>query len=330
MLLAVLILIASVASLAIALRPAQSAAWMTLQPVIRADFPDPDILVVDGVFYAYATNADGKHIQVARSHDLEQWNMLPDALPILPDWASSSGEQVWAPAVLKINDQYVMYYTAHDQASDRQCIGVATSLRPEGPFHDTRALPFVCPSSLGGAIDASPLHDGDQLYLYFKSDGNCCGLKTHIWGQELAADGLSLLGKPVSLLSNDQSWEGSVVEAPQMLKHDGAYYLFYSGNDYANAHYAVGYAHCQSPLGPCIKPTKPGSSPLIASPDGYTSSLVGPGGEDIFQQGNVTWIAFHAWPVSFDGQLGQGRYMLIARLEWHGDQPVVLRHQTRS
>ena len=36
-----------------------------------------------------------------------------------------------------------------------------------------------------------------------------------------------------------------------MLKHADAYVMFFSANFYAGQEYAVGYATCQSPLGPC-------------------------------------------------------------------------------
>ena len=56
-------------------------------PVINADFPDPDVLRgPDGYFYAYATQTEreGKwiDIQVARSNDLVHWRLRGDALPV--------------------------------------------------------------------------------------------------------------------------------------------------------------------------------------------------------------------------------------------------------
>lgn len=43
-----------------------------------------------------------------------------------------------------------------------------------------------------------------------------------------------------------------------MMKHGNGpqpYYLFYSANWYASYQYAVGYATCTTPVGPCVKPT---------------------------------------------------------------------------
>lgn len=299
-----------------AMRPAISPP--TSGPAIGGDFADPAVLVVGDDYFAYATNAAGKHVQVARSTDLRQWTMLPDALPSLPAWASAGGAYVWAPDVIQIGAQFVMYYTARDAAAGRQCIGVATSARPAGPFRDDSPQPLVCQRALGGDIDASPFRDGAALYLYFKSDGNCCHLLTTIWGQRLAPDGLRLVGAPIALLTNDQAWEGDVVEAPNMLQHDGRYDLFYSGNDYASARYAIGFARCQTPLGPCQKPL---DHPVLASDPTAPTPLIGPGGASLFQVGDATWIAFHTW---MGGASSGVRSTLIEQLIWVGDIPEPL------
>ena len=99
-------------------------------PVLRADFPDPGLLFAEGLYYAYATNGSGKNVQLARSADLVEWELLTDAMPSLPTWAKLGGSFVWAPEVIQIGEQYVLYYTARDKAADRQCIGVATSDKP--------------------------------------------------------------------------------------------------------------------------------------------------------------------------------------------------------
>ena len=198
-------------------------------PVLRENFADPFILEVEATYWLYATNGSGKNISLARSTDLVSWKILGDAMPALPKWAKLTGGLVWAPEVIKIGEQYLMYYTARDKASDKQCVGVAVSDKPEGKFKDQNLQPLVCQSQEGGTIDASPFRDQDgKLYLYYKNDGNCCSMATYIYVQELAADGLSLVGEPLRLIRNDQLWEGHVIEAPTMFEHDGRYYLFFS------------------------------------------------------------------------------------------------------
>ena len=65
------------------------------------------------------------------------------------------------------------------------------------------------------------------------------------------AEGATLTGKPVRLLTNHALWHGRVIEAPQMHVRDGRYYLFYSAHAFDSSNYAVGYALCEGPLGPC-------------------------------------------------------------------------------
>src|ERR1700730_5899647 len=55
-------------------------------PVASIDFPDPFVLPVGGVFYAYATNAGSTNVQLMSSVDLVGWEMLADARPVLPSW----------------------------------------------------------------------------------------------------------------------------------------------------------------------------------------------------------------------------------------------------
>ena len=94
-------------------------------PVIDQDFADPGALKVGDTYYAYATNFGSTNVQVARSKDLVHWEMLNDALPILPAWASPNN--TWAPEVMALADgkSYVMYFTARDTTSNKQCVGVA-------------------------------------------------------------------------------------------------------------------------------------------------------------------------------------------------------------
>lgn len=291
-------------------------------PVLRADFPDPGVIQVGEAYYAYATNSGGKNVQVARSDDLVNWAQLPDAMPAIGSWAQLGGSFVWAPEVIQIGEQFVLYYTARDKEADRQCIGVATSAQPEGRFRDPNDAPLICQVEEGGSIDASPFRDADgRLYLYWKNDGNCCNLPTFLYAQELAPDGLSLVGEPVQLARNDGAWEGRVVEAPTMWLHDEDYYLFFSGNNYAGMEYAVGYATCASALGPCEDAP---ANPILRSVMDTPPPVVGPGHQTIIEDDDgETWMVYHAWEVTSAGLRGSRRFMWIDRLVWRDGVPVV-------
>src|SRR5437660_1444983 len=214
-----------------------------------------------------------------------------------------------------------MYYTARDMQSNKQCVGVATSDKPEGKFKDSSTHALVCQVDQGGTIDPSPFRDGTRLYLYFKNDGNCCGITTYLYAQQLSPDGLSMIGKPTPLVHNDKLWEGSVVEAPTMFKHNGKYYLFFSANDFAGVNYAVGYASCQAATGPCAEAPE---NPVLASRVSHQPLVIGPGGEALIQVGNQTWMAYHAWNTNPDGSQGSSRFMWLDRVTWQNDTPHVL------
>lgn len=289
-------------------------------PVFNADFPDPFVLEAGGKYYAYATNGNGRRIQVAVSDDLITWALIKDAMPSAAKWATSQTGLTWAPEVMKINEMYMLYYTSRDIDSNKQCVGVATSDKPEGPFKDISATPLVCQAKEGGTIDASPFRDGDKVYLYFKNDGNCCGMPTHIYVQEMAPDGLRMVGEPTALLVNDQSWEGHVIEAPTMFKKDGKYYLFFSANNYGDEKYAVGYALCDSPTGPCQDAQE---NPILKSRTNQEPKVIGPGHQTLFQVGDQTWIFYHAWNVDAQGKQGGQRYMWLDQVGWKDGKPVV-------
>jgi arabinan endo-1,5-alpha-L-arabinosidase len=284
-------------------------------PVLDEDFPDPDILEVDGTYYAYATNTSTLNVQVATSTDLTSWEMLNgDALPDLPSWVIPG--KTWAPEVTQFGpDQYVMYPTTTNFDPTFQCIAVATATSPEGPFEFVGEEMLVCPAEEGGAIDASTFTDDDGTrHLLWKNDGNCCGFDTWLYIAPLSPDGLRLAGEPTRLVKQDQEWEGNLVEAPTLVKRDGSYVLMYSANDYGGEQYAIGYATADSVTGPYTK----GEEPLFTT-EASGGVYVGPGGQDVVVAPDGSdQLAFHSW---YGGITYRG--MNMAELTWKGGRPVV-------
>ncbi|HJR78703.1 MAG TPA: glycoside hydrolase family 43 protein [Anaerolineales bacterium] len=285
-------------------------------PVLDQDFPDPDVLQVGDMYYAYATNANDINIQAARSTDLVHWDVLEDALPELPAWAVQSFGSVWAPEVFRPGEgQYVMYFTARFAIGfdGVQCIGVATGNDPADPFVSSNPEPFICQTDQGGSIDPSAFVDADgRRYVLWKNDGNSRGGQTWLYIQPVSADGLTLQGEPRQLLTADQRWEGILVEAPTLWRQDGKYYLFYSANAYNDRRYATGYAVADNIFGPYVK----AEEPLIATD--LAAGLVGPGGQDVVTDDDgETWIMFHGWAP--DGY----RRLYLAPLAWHNGLPTL-------
>ncbi|HMQ30243.1 MAG TPA: glycoside hydrolase family 43 protein [Chloroflexaceae bacterium] len=287
-----------------------------VNPVINRDFPDPDLLKVGDTYYAYATNSGVAHVQGASSQDLVRWDLVTGVLPSIPPWARAG--LTWAPEVTTWDDgaTFVMYVTARDIASDKQCIGTATSDSPEGPFLSDAEEALICQIDEGGSIDAAAFRDDDGTpYLLWKNDGNCCGRPVYIYLQQVSPDGLSLVGEPTRLLTNDQPWEGNLIEAPTLWKHEGRYYLFYSANSYAGVDYAVGYAVADTITGPY---TKPADEPLLSTDYGVGAAL-GPGGQDVVvAPDGATWLVYHSWDPS-----ASYRRMNLDELDWEDGRPVV-------
>ncbi|HEC10678.1 MAG TPA: hypothetical protein ENI86_14110, partial [Acidimicrobiales bacterium] len=252
----------------------------------EGDFPDPFVLIDGSEVWAYSTTVWGVNVPVARVSTLGLIHTGEDALPEVGSWSVNGF--VWAPAVARVGDRFVLYYTSYDVASDLMCIGTAVSDRAEGPFVDNSDSPLICPTAEGGAIDASPFVAGNTLFLLYKADGNCCGLPTTIYTQQLSPDGLATMGDPVALLGADQPWEGNLVEAPSMIRAGGRYHLMFSANDWNSADYAVGHAVCDTPVGPC---TVVGDGPVLDT----NEQVVGPGGAEFFMVGPRPWVVYHGW-----------------------------------
>jgi hypothetical protein len=109
--------------------------------------------------------------------------------------------------------------------------------------------------------------------------------------------------------------EDHVVEAPSMVRDANRYYLFYSGGHWNTGSYAIGYAVCGSPLGPC---TKPLAQPWLGS--NFTAQ--GPGGQEFFTDpGGGQWMVLHAWVGGKVGYPFGARNVFVLRVEFPGGIP---------
>ena len=304
-------------------------------PVFTENFPDPFVLLHGSEFIAYSTN-DGPNVPVAISSDLVHWSFAVDpaqpgrrrdALPRLGSWAKQGF--TWAPEVLQIGSKFLLYYTASDRRKNAQCIGAAIASDPLGPFIDSSPEPIVCQIDLGGSIDADAFRDDDgKLYLYFKNDGNRVGKHSSIWGQALSPDGLSVVGEPTALISDDKDWEQRLVEAPTMVRSPVGYELFFSAAFFGwnpeqrLSPYAMGYSSCTGPLGPC---TKSPDNPILHSfNERDAGCLSGPGHQSIFRLGERRFMSFHAWAATRGcRKAGDKRELYIAPIFWKDGKPQI-------
>ncbi len=278
------------------------------------DFPDPSVILVGTTYFAYATNSVAGNIQIIQSTDLVHWTVVGNALPSLPGWAKA--HYTWAPAVAEIGGSFVMYYAANVTGSAKECISVASATQPQGPFIDRSTAPLECQPALGGSIDPAAFVDPNGgVFLLWKSGGPGT---SKLWSEQLDPAGTAFApgATPTVLLTPGQPWEAGTVEAPDLVSSGGRYFLFFSGNDWNGANYAVGVATCTGPLGPCTDTT---ARPILSTGPG----AAGPGGESVFADAGGTYeIAFHAWVPGAVG-FPNSRGLYIRRLNLTGPVPVV-------
>jgi beta-xylosidase len=315
-----LITIVGAALVAVA-APARAQTGVPPEPSYPKDFPDPSVIYAGGQYVAYATGSGNLELQVMSSHDLQHWGNVTNPLPRPPLWAALGF--TWAPGVTQLGGRYVMYYTARYLTTDKQCIGVATSSVPVGPFVDNSLMPLICQPP--GSIDPSPfIAPNGKPYLVWKSDDNSSGNRTNLWSQALTPDGLSLVGSAGHLLEGnvtyglEPSWQRMVVEGPTMVSSGGSYYLFYGGGKWDSTGSGIGYAVCSSPMGPC-------SDRSAAAPWAAThGAVVGPQGPSVFRdpRGQLR-LAYAAWTGPVGYAYGGARSLWLGNLSFVNGRPVL-------
>ncbi len=322
--------------------PIRSAASSTPTPTPEApgitiatasiDLPDPFLYPVGNQYALFVSTAFGDYkrnvpVFVGRPG---AWGQPRDALPTLPRWAvpangTSTGGITWAPFVYRFNSTFVLYFSSSLPGKKQHCIGTATSPVVTGPYVPDQT-PIVCQRNFGGDIDAQPFIDYTsssgipQRYLVWKSDNNSTagtGIPT-IWSQPLSADGRHLSGKPKRIFMPDRPWEGTLVEAPQMVRGpDGRLWLFFSaGSSFATpGGYGIGVASCAGPQGPCRSAT-PG--PLII--DNQQGKGVGEETVYVDSDGSA-WLIYNPWST---GQVPNlFRPAEAARIGWGRGAPFI-------
>jgi beta-xylosidase len=86
--------------------------------------------------------------------------------------------------------------------------------------------------------------------------------------------------------------------------------------------YAMGYANCTGPRGPC---TDSPDNPILHSfKDKEAGCLSGPGHQSIFTAGGREWISFHAWATSNACRKAKDeRHLYIAPIWWKDGKPQI-------
>ena len=278
-------------------------------PAIPHDCADPGVLADGDRYILSCTSGDAAMaFPIYTSPDLATWTPNGHIFPTKPTWATND---YWAPEIHKVGTHYVAYFSARATADGKLSIGAASADNPLGPFTDL-GQPLIHDANMG-LIDASEFTTSQGTpYVLWKEDGNAVGMPTPIHIAQLSDDGMSVKGAPSTLITNDKTWEGAVTEGPFLVEHGGMFYLFYSGNSYANASYAVGVARGTSLTAMMEKP----ANPIVVTNENW----VGPGHCSVVTTPHgTTALVYHAWVAGCVDQPGCGREVLTDLIQWGSD-----------
>ena len=185
-------------------------------PVINADFSDPDVIRVGQKYYMVASDFHFMGMQVLESEDMVNWRYISQIYSKInePGWDQNlhyAGGS-WAPAIRYHDGLFYVFFCTPDEG-----LFMSTAQDPHGPWAPLHLVKRVkkwedpCPFWEDDGEDQSS--DG-QAYL---------GRSRHGAGpiivHKMSPDGKQLLDEGVTV------YEGPVAEGTKFMKRNGWYYL---------------------------------------------------------------------------------------------------------
>ena len=189
-------------------------------PVINADYSDPDAIRVGSDFYLVSSSfEDIPGLPILHSKDLVNWTIIGHALKRQPPFDHFSrtqhGNGVWAPSIRYHNNEFWIYYPDPDFG-----IYLIKAKNILGPWSDP-----VLVEAGKGLIDPCPLWDDDgKVYLVHAYAGSRAGVKSIIVVKQLNAEGTKTTDAGV--LVYDGHEKDPTIEGPKFYKRNGYYYIF--------------------------------------------------------------------------------------------------------
>ena len=188
-------------------------------PVLYADYSDPDVCVVGDDYYLTASSFNCiPGLPILHSKDLVNWSIIgyaleeqyPKELFDLPQ----HGNGVWAPSIRYHNGEFFIYWGDPDQG-----VFMVKTKDPAGEWE-----PPVCVIPGKGMIDTCPLWDDDgRCYLVNGWAASRAGLNSVLTVRELSPDGTHPIGQPAIVFDGGQ--ENHTTEGPKFYKRDGYYWI---------------------------------------------------------------------------------------------------------
>jgi beta-xylosidase len=189
-------------------------------PVLHADYSDPDACRVGDVYYMTASSFDAvPGLPILQSKDLVNWTLIGHALkrqpPVEHFEKTQHGNGVWAPAIRFHKGEFYLYYPDPDFG-----IYLTKATNPAGPWTEP-----VLVEGGKGLIDPCPLWDEDgQVYLVHGWAGSRAGIKSILTVKKLNAEGTRVVDEGVIVYDGHET--DPTVEGPKFYKRHGYYYIF--------------------------------------------------------------------------------------------------------
>ncbi len=189
-------------------------------PVLYADYSDPDAIAVGGDYYLTASSFNCiPGLPILHSRDLVNWEIVGHALkeqfPKEVFDSPQHGNGVWAPAMRCRDGEFYIYWGDPDRG-----VFVVKSSDPRGEWSSP-----VCVVEGKGMIDPCPLWDADgRCYLVNAWAGSRAGFNSVLTVRELSPDGLRAVGAPRIVFDGGQ--ENHTAEGPKFYLKDGWYWIF--------------------------------------------------------------------------------------------------------
>ncbi|ASA24034.1 glycoside hydrolase family 43 protein [Paenibacillus donghaensis] len=271
-----------------------------VNPVLYADYSDPDVIRVGEDFYMTASSFG--HIPglpILHSKDLVNWRLINHALPRMPFAGYDSpqhGNGVWAPSLRYHDNKFWIFYGDPD-------IGILM-LTAEDPAGRWSELHLVHKGK--GLIDTCPFWDDDgKAYLVHAYAHSRSGIKHRLRICGMSPDGKSLLDEGISII--DDPIQHNTIEGPKMYKRNGYYYVFAP---------AGGVEEGWQTVLRSSKPCGPYESRIVLK-QGETS-VNGP-----HQGGWVELESGESWFMHFQHKDAYGRIVHLQPVTWVEDWPHI-------
>jgi beta-xylosidase len=269
-------------------------------PIIQADYSDPDVIRVGDDFYLISSSfSQAPGVPVLHSRNLVNWQIIGYAVPHLPDSIydlPQPGRGIWAPALRYHNGEYWVYYGDPDLG-----IFMVKSQNPAGPWEPPVLVKQAC-----GWIDPCPFWDDDgQAYLIHAWAKSRVGFNSILTLHKLSSDGRQILDEGVTVFDGHSTHP--TIEGPKLYKRNGYYYIFAPAGGVTNGWQTV--LRSKNILGPY--------EDKIVLEQG-TTAINGP------HQG--AWVETQegeSWFIHFQDKGAYGRIIHLQPVEWLDDWPMI-------